>query len=326
MRGRWKRTESSVGPSLSQDRIQLRERASFSFPKCRSSRSVCPGIYPSIWASPTHRGVGCHPSPHSATLGHKQKQKHEAGGLWASVPVNSGQGPQTLGSGQSRTRSSATPSPGLGEKEHTEEHPQSCPGGPRGGWDIRELGSVNGPISSQLGRKKANLLITWAVWSQEPGPSQPVAPSAEGTAPQPLLGPGIGEPPTHTLTGCIYTPTVPTLPLGFLACSPIIHPQAHSPQLHAAQTKQAPSPSRNPSVSLFSGLLILAYPFLKARFNLDHILPTIGSLRIHPQPGPDHGEGRSSANGNKEGARSSLSTVSRTLEKLKPGGRGAGEG
>ncbi|MBW01657.1 Kinocilin, partial [Eschrichtius robustus] len=51
----------------------------------------------------------------------------------------------------------------------------------------------------------------------------------------------------------------------------------------------------------WSGLLIFAYPFLKARFNLDHILPTIG-------------------------ARSSLSTVSRTLEKLKPGGRGAGEG
>uniref|UniRef100_M3YMX2 Kinocilin n=1 Tax=Mustela putorius furo TaxID=9669 RepID=M3YMX2_MUSPF len=85
------------------------------------------------------------------------------------------------------------------------------------------------------------------------------------------------------------------------------------------------------------GLLILAYPFLKARFSLDHILPTIvtrvlgrsystGSLRIHPHPGPDHGEGRSSANGNKEGARSSLSTVSRTLEKLKPGGRGTGEG
>uniref|UniRef100_A0A4W2FLV5 Kinocilin n=1 Tax=Bos indicus x Bos taurus TaxID=30522 RepID=A0A4W2FLV5_BOBOX len=56
------------------------------------------------------------------------------------------------------------------------------------------------------------------------------------------------------------------------------------------------------------GLLILAYPFLKSRFNLDHILPTIGSLRIHPQPGADHGEGRSSINGNKEGARSSLST------------------
>ncbi|XP_063484270.1 kinocilin isoform X2 [Symphalangus syndactylus] len=64
------------------------------------------------------------------------------------------------------------------------------------------------------------------------------------------------------------------------------------------------------------GFLILAYPFLKARFNLDHILPAIG---------PDHGEGRSSTNGNKERARSSLSTVSRTLEKLKPGTRGAEE-
>uniref|UniRef100_A0A3Q2H1K6 Kinocilin n=1 Tax=Equus caballus TaxID=9796 RepID=A0A3Q2H1K6_HORSE len=82
----------------------------------------------------------------------------------------------------------------------------------------------------------------------------------------------------------------------------------------------------DPSVSLFLGILILAYPFLKARFNLDHILPTIGSLRIHPHPAPEHGEGRSSANDNKEGARSSLSTVSRTLEKLKPGARAAGEG
>lgn len=145
-----------------------------------SQQQICLSRHLSIYLgqshSPPHSGVGCHPSPHSATLGHKQKQKHEAGGLWASVPVNSGQGPQTLGSGQSRTRSSATPSPGLGEKEHTEEHPQSCPGGPRGGWDIRELGSVNGPISSQLGRKKANLLIIWVVWSQEPGPSQPCSP------------------------------------------------------------------------------------------------------------------------------------------------------
>uniref|UniRef100_A0A8C8ZKT3 Kinocilin n=1 Tax=Prolemur simus TaxID=1328070 RepID=A0A8C8ZKT3_PROSS len=73
------------------------------------------------------------------------------------------------------------------------------------------------------------------------------------------------------------------------------------------------------------GILILSYPFLKARLNLDHILPAIGSLRIHPHPGPDQGEGRSSTNGNKDGARSGLSTVSRTLEKLKPGGRGAEE-
>ncbi|KAM4871634.1 kinocilin isoform 1-T1 [Thomomys bottae] len=74
------------------------------------------------------------------------------------------------------------------------------------------------------------------------------------------------------------------------------------------------------------GLLIFAYPFLKARFNLDHILPALGNLRVHPNPGPERGEGRSSTNGNKDGARSSLSTVSRTLEKLKPGSRGAEEG
>lgn len=35
-------------------------------------------------------------------------------------------------------------------------------------------------------------------------------------------------------------------------------------------------------MSLFSGLLILAYPFLKARFNLDHILPTIGESSPRP--------------------------------------------
>ncbi|KAM6172134.1 kinocilin isoform 2-T2 [Erethizon dorsatum] len=74
------------------------------------------------------------------------------------------------------------------------------------------------------------------------------------------------------------------------------------------------------------GLLIFAYPFLKARFNLDHILPSIRGLRIHPNPVPDHGEGRSNINSNKEGGHSSLSTVSRTLEKLKPGARRTEEG
>ncbi|XP_020010425.1 kinocilin [Castor canadensis] len=73
------------------------------------------------------------------------------------------------------------------------------------------------------------------------------------------------------------------------------------------------------------GLLIFAYPFLKTRLNLDHLLPAIGSLRVHPNPGADHTVGRSNTNGNKEGARSSLSTVSRTLEKLKLGGRSAEE-
>ncbi|XP_004599494.1 kinocilin [Ochotona princeps] len=70
------------------------------------------------------------------------------------------------------------------------------------------------------------------------------------------------------------------------------------------------------------GLLILAYPFLKARLNLDHFLPAIGNLRVHPNSEPDQGQGRSNTNDNKEGARSSLSTVSRTLEKLKPGAPG----
>ncbi|KAL6091235.1 hypothetical protein STEG23_027465 [Scotinomys teguina] len=57
------------------------------------------------------------------------------------------------------------------------------------------------------------------------------------------------------------------------------------------------------------GLLMFAYPFLKARFNLDHILPALDlSILLSPP-----------------GARSSLSTVTRTLEKLKPGGRGTEE-
>ncbi|XP_076992767.1 kinocilin [Tamandua tetradactyla] len=74
------------------------------------------------------------------------------------------------------------------------------------------------------------------------------------------------------------------------------------------------------------GFLIFIYPFLKARFNLDHLLPRLGSLRIHPHAGRNCEEAGASANGNKEGARRSLSTVSRTLEKLKPGGRGTEEG
>ncbi|XP_056670786.1 kinocilin [Monodelphis domestica] len=76
------------------------------------------------------------------------------------------------------------------------------------------------------------------------------------------------------------------------------------------------------------GFLILAYPFLNSRFNLDRFLPSLGNLRIHPQPGNSGEEGASSDGGKSEGIRShipnTLSTVSRTLEKLKPGGGSAG--
>ncbi|XP_068948864.1 kinocilin-like [Petaurus breviceps papuanus] len=76
------------------------------------------------------------------------------------------------------------------------------------------------------------------------------------------------------------------------------------------------------------GLFILAYPFLNSRFNLDRFLPSLGNLRIHPQPGSSGEEGASSGGGKSEGIRShmptSLSTVSRTLEKLKPGGGNPG--
>ena len=126
------------------------QREGFLFFSQMSQQQVCLSRHLSVYLgqshSPPHSGVGYHPSPHSTTLGHKQNQKHEVGGLWASVPVNSGQGPQTLGSGQSRTRSSATPSPGLGEKKHTEEHPQSCPGVPRGGGASESWGVSMGPF------------------------------------------------------------------------------------------------------------------------------------------------------------------------------------
>ncbi|KAM9002842.1 kinocilin [Sarcophilus harrisii] len=71
------------------------------------------------------------------------------------------------------------------------------------------------------------------------------------------------------------------------------------------------------------GLLILVYPFLNSRFNLDRFLPSLGNLRIHPQRGNSAEEGAPSGEGKSEGIRShvsnSLSTVTRTLEKLKPG-------
>uniref|UniRef100_G3WW61 Kinocilin n=1 Tax=Sarcophilus harrisii TaxID=9305 RepID=G3WW61_SARHA len=71
------------------------------------------------------------------------------------------------------------------------------------------------------------------------------------------------------------------------------------------------------------GLLILVYPFLNSRFNLDRFLPSLGNLRIHPQRGNSAEEGAPSGEGKSE---NSLSTVTRTLEKLKPGSRGTEEG
>ncbi|XP_011802269.1 PREDICTED: kinocilin [Colobus angolensis palliatus] len=82
------------------------------------------------------------------------------------------------------------------------------------------------------------------------------------------------------------------------------------------------------ALGLVAGSVIIGISVSKAAAAVGGVFigaAVLGSLRIHPRPGPDHGEGRSSTNGNKEGARSSLSTVSRTLEKLKPGARGAEE-
>uniref|UniRef100_G3WW60 Kinocilin n=1 Tax=Sarcophilus harrisii TaxID=9305 RepID=G3WW60_SARHA len=49
----------------------------------------------------------------------------------------------------------------------------------------------------------------------------------------------------------------------------------------------------------------------------------LGNLRIHPQRGNSAEEGAPSGEGKSE---NSLSTVTRTLEKLKPGSRGTEEG
>nr|XP_020843311.1 kinocilin isoform X2 [Phascolarctos cinereus] len=91
---------------------------------------------------------------------------------------------------------------------------------------------------------------------------------------------------------------------------------------------ETPDLAPAPDLATPQGLFILAYPFLNSRFNLDRFLPSLGNLRIQPQPGNSGEEGASSGGGKNEGIRShipnSLSTVSRTLEKLKPGGGNAG--
>ncbi|KAM4871635.1 kinocilin isoform 2-T2 [Thomomys bottae] len=83
------------------------------------------------------------------------------------------------------------------------------------------------------------------------------------------------------------------------------------------------------ALGLVAGSIIIGVSVSKAAAAVGGIFlgaAGLGNLRVHPNPGPERGEGRSSTNGNKDGARSSLSTVSRTLEKLKPGSRGAEEG
>ncbi|XP_004371838.1 kinocilin [Trichechus manatus latirostris] len=83
------------------------------------------------------------------------------------------------------------------------------------------------------------------------------------------------------------------------------------------------------ALGLVAGSIIIGVSVSKAAAAMGGVFigaAGLGSLRTHPHPGPDRGEGGSSTNGNKEGTRSSLSTVSRTLEKLKPGGRSTEEG
>uniref|UniRef100_A0A5F9CHK4 Kinocilin n=1 Tax=Oryctolagus cuniculus TaxID=9986 RepID=A0A5F9CHK4_RABIT len=83
------------------------------------------------------------------------------------------------------------------------------------------------------------------------------------------------------------------------------------------------------ALSLVAGSIIIGVSVSKAAAAMGGVFigaAGLGNLRIHPNSGPDQGEARPSTNGNKEGVRSSLSSVSRTLEKLKPGGRGPEEG
>ncbi|XP_040833734.1 kinocilin isoform X2 [Ochotona curzoniae] len=83
------------------------------------------------------------------------------------------------------------------------------------------------------------------------------------------------------------------------------------------------------ALSLVAGSIIIGVSVSKAAAAMGGVFigaAGLGNLRVHPNSEPDQGQGRSDTNGNKEGARSSLSTVSRTLEKLKPGARGTEEG
>uniref|UniRef100_A0A8C5XMU2 Kinocilin n=1 Tax=Microcebus murinus TaxID=30608 RepID=A0A8C5XMU2_MICMU len=71
------------------------------------------------------------------------------------------------------------------------------------------------------------------------------------------------------------------------------------------------------ALGLVAGSIIIGVSISKAAAAVGGVFigaAGLGNLRIHPHQGPDQGE-----------ARSGLSTVSRTLEKLKPGGRGAEE-
>lgn len=142
-------------------------------------------------------------------------------------------------------------------------------------------GGVSGPISSRLRRNLP---------AHHPGRAEPGAWAFAARSPFTRrhgcpLPPGAGcwepPPPKHTLSGCMFTATVPALS----SPAPPTHIQSPPPGLSdsfAVQTTQAPCPSWNPSASPFSGLLILAYPFLRARFNLDHILPAIGESSLGP--------------------------------------------
>ena len=110
---------------------------------------------------------------------------------------------------------------------------------------------------------------------------QPLHPKAR--LPPPSWGWVLGapSPQAHTLRLHVYRHG----PSPVLSRSSHAHPEPTPRalrQLCAVQTTQAPCPSWNPSASPFSGLLILAYPFLRARFNLDHILPAIGESSLGP--------------------------------------------
>lgn len=128
---------------------------------------------------------------------------------------------------------------------------------------------------------------SWWWWQLGPFPAGWVEPGAWASAacvpfpshcPLPLRAPVWGSRPC-TPTGSHLHTHRPNLHTRAPPCTPKItlrnHPQAPSPPSFMQPTPARSFPITSP-LCLAPGLLILAYPFLKARFNLDHILPNIG--------------------------------------------------
>ena len=130
-----------MGPSLSPDRIQLRQRVSFSFLECCHSRSVYPGIClsePGPLISPQWCLV------HPTSPGRTRSTRSVGSGI---CTYELRPGAKTLGSDRAGPILPRPP------PQLTEE-PPVLPLGALGEGGEPELGGANGPISSCRGRKK----------------------------------------------------------------------------------------------------------------------------------------------------------------------------